>query len=105
MRTLLLTVAVCVVCGACAGPRERPAAAERGAGADAAPAAPSEPSPAATIEPASSPGDALERSMRAQADGDEATYRKVVVFRPPGGYTDVSARVTFAAARLHRAVR
>jgi len=65
------------------------------------------PAPLATpeLEPAPSPGEAIERSLRAQAEGDEAAYRRVVVFRPPGGYMDVSLRAQFAGARLHRAVR
>jgi hypothetical protein len=51
------------------------------------------------------PGDALIRSIEALTDGDEAAYRRIVVFAEPSAYAQALARQTLAGARLHRAVR
>jgi hypothetical protein len=45
------------------------------------------------------------RAYEALADGDEAAYRRLVLFRPPCAYVEANARLQLASARLYRAVR
>lgn len=60
---------------------------------------------APALQPAATPGEALERAMRAIVYSDEAGYRRAVDLRSPHGYSEGYARLTFASARLRKAVR
>ena len=56
-------------------------------------------------EPAETPGEAAERTVRALVAADERAYRRVTLIRSPAGYADGCIRWVFASFRLHRAVR
>jgi hypothetical protein len=60
---------------------------------------------AVLLQPAPTPGEAVERSMQAMVDSDEAKYRQSVDVKSPSGYSEACTRWTFASARLHKAVR
>ena len=60
---------------------------------------------AAALQPAPTPGEALERAMHAIAQGDEAAYRRTTDVRSPHGFAEAHVRLIFASARLHKAVR
>jgi hypothetical protein len=93
MRLLLSCVLLTVADGPAAYAPRAPAPATQPVGNEATP------------EPATSPGDALERSMRAWFDADEQVYRRVTLIKSPEGYSDAYVQWAFASFRLHRAVR
>ncbi|MGB7158488.1 MAG: hypothetical protein WBD40_10515 [Tepidisphaeraceae bacterium] len=59
----------------------------------------------AALQPAPTPGEALERAAHAMALGDEAAYRQAAVIRSPSRFSEMQVRSIFASARLHKAVR
>ena len=90
MRSLVLALLLPLACYGCGARRQQTHAPED--------------REAVAIRPAPTPAEAFERAMRAMAAGDEAAYRRIVVFAPPSRVAEAQARERFASARLHRAV-
>lgn len=68
------------------------------------PAATSKPA-VAEIDPAKTPGLAVERWLHSMTANDEAAYHAIVLIVSPHRYSESYSRMTFAGYRLHEAVQ